>query len=88
MDDEARLKLQAKRFNEHIKLFVTTLNVIALTIFGAGVLQPLVAADSSDTPAFAFNMIWIALSVALHFVAQGLIRLGSVLITLADFART
>ena len=73
MSEEERLKLQAKRFNEHIKLFVTTLNVIALTIFGAGVLQPLVTAGA--TPISAFNMIWIGLSVALHFVAQGLIRL-------------
>ncbi len=43
MNEDAGRRLRAKRFNEHIKLFVTTLNVIALTIFGAGVLQPLLA---------------------------------------------
>lgn len=75
MNDEDRLKLKAKRFNEHIKLFVTTLNVIALTIFGAGVLQPLVTAGSGSISISTFNMIWIALSIALHFVAQGRIRL-------------
>ncbi len=75
MDEEAKRKLRAKRYNEHIKVFVTTLNVIALTIFGAGVLQPLLGASSGMAPVSPFNLIWIALSIALHFVAQGLIRL-------------
>ncbi len=75
MDEAEKQKLRAKKFNEHIKLLVTTLNVIALTIFGAGVLQPLVAAGAAPSRVSAFNLIWIALSVALHLVAQGLIRL-------------
>ncbi len=75
MIDEAKRRLRAKRFDEHLKLLVTTLNVIALTVFGAGVLQPLVLAGPTATPFSFFNLIWIALSIALHLLAQGLIRL-------------
>jgi len=35
MDEEAKRKLRAKRLNEHIKLFTTTVNAVALVIFGA-----------------------------------------------------
>lgn len=43
LDEEAKRKVQAKRLNEHVKLGVTTLNAIALVVFGAGVLQPILA---------------------------------------------
>ena len=46
MDEEAKRKLQAKRLKEHMKLIVTTVNATGLVVFGAGVLQPLVAASS------------------------------------------
>ncbi len=73
MSEEERRKLQAKRFNEHVKLLVTSLNAIALVIFGAGVLQPLLTTGpESFSP---LNVVWIVLSIALHLCAQALIRL-------------
>jgi hypothetical protein len=72
--DEDRRRLFAKRFNEHIKLLVTTFNAIALVVFGAGVLQPLVTGAS--VVAFSvFNLVWVAISITLHLFAQALIRL-------------
>ena len=73
MDEEQRRKLRAKRFSEHVKLLMTSLNAIALVIFGAGVLQPLVTGGPG--PLSPFNLVWIALAVALHLCAQALIRL-------------
>ena len=73
MDEEARRKFHAKRFNEHIRLLVTSVNAIGLVIFGAGVLQPLVG--SGQTSAVLANWIWVALSITLHLFAQSLIRL-------------
>lgn len=73
MEHELERKLSAKRFNEHIKLLVTTTNAIALVIFGAGVLQPLVM--EVPAPFSVFNLVWIALSITLHLCAQALIRL-------------
>ena len=72
MEHELEQKLLAKRFNEHIKLLVTTFNAIGLVIFGAGVLQPLVTGVSVFS---AYNLAWIALSITLHLCAQALIRL-------------
>ena len=66
MDEEARRKLQAKRLNEHVKLLATTLNASGLVIFGAGVLQPLLA----QTPTPAVDWRWVALSLILHLIAQ------------------
>jgi hypothetical protein len=39
--EEEKRKLQEKRFNEHVKLLVTTINASGLVIFAAGVLQPM-----------------------------------------------
>jgi len=41
--EEARIRLQAKRFNEHVKLVTTTLNAISLVALGAGAVQPMLA---------------------------------------------
>ena len=71
MDAESKRKLQAKRLNEHIKLFVTTVNATALVIFGAGVLQPIVV----QSPATAVNWSWVLLAAILHLWAQAVIRL-------------
>jgi len=71
MDAKSARKLQAKRFNEHIKLFVTTVNAIGLVTFGAGVLQPLIA----RTPDITVNWYWVALAAILHLWAQAVIRL-------------
>lgn len=69
MNEEVARKLRLKRFNEHVKLFVTTVNAIALVIFGAGVLQPLVVQSSS------IDWSWVAISAILHLWAQAVIRL-------------
>ncbi len=75
MDEETRRKLQAQRFNEHVKLLVTSVNAAALILLGAGVLQPIVATSASLVLAEPQNWVWIALGVALHLFAQALIRL-------------
>ncbi|SCZ31654.1 hypothetical protein [Afifella marina] len=71
MSAETQMKLQAKRFNEHVKLFSSTVNAIGLVIFGGGLIQPLIARDPSPT----IRWSWIALSIILHMVAQSVIRL-------------
>jgi hypothetical protein len=71
VDEDAKRKLRAKRLNEHVKLFVTTVNATGLVIFGASVLQPLVAQSANST----VNWSWVALSVILHVCAQASIRL-------------
>ena len=71
MDEEERRKLQAKRFNEHVKLLVTSVNAVGLVIFGAGVLQPLVA----QVPGAAVDWRWVVLAAILHVAAQAVIRL-------------
>ena len=73
MDEETKRKLLAKHFNEHVKLLVTTLNAIVLVIFGGGVLQPVFVAVAS-TGAASYPAVWIALGIALHMLAQALIR--------------
>ena len=75
MDEEARRKLQAKQFNEHVKLLVTTVNAAGLVVLAAGVLQPLVTAGWSVVLGTPRNWVWIAIGVALHLFAQSLIRL-------------
>jgi hypothetical protein len=74
MDEEARKKLNAKRFNEHVKLLVTTSNAIALITAGTGAIQPIIASGATITSKPA-NWFWIALAVILHLFAQALIRL-------------
>ena len=71
--DDAR-KLKAKRFNEHIKLLVTTTNAIALITAGTGVIQPIIA-TGGDVLSRPLNWLWILLGVALHLCAQACIRL-------------
>ena len=56
MDGEARQKLQARRFNEHLKLLVTTFNAVSLVIFSAGVLQPLVVIGTSRAVAISWYL--------------------------------
>ena len=70
MDEEAKRKLQAKRLNEHIKLLATTLNAAGLVVFGAGVLQPILA----EPLGVAVNWHWVGLSAILHLLAQTALR--------------
>ncbi len=75
MDDEERRKLQAKRFNEHVRLLFTTINAGGLVVIGAGVIQPIIASGASAVFSEPRNWAWIGLGVALHLIAQSLIRL-------------
>ena len=73
MAGQANRKLAIKRFNEHVKLFVATVNAIAVGLFGAGVLHPIVtSAAESD---IMFNWTWIAACAAAHVFAQAVVRL-------------
>ena len=75
MDEEARRKLQPKRFDEHVKLLVTTVNAVALICLGAGALQPIIVSGTRSIFSDPANGFWIGLGVALHMFAQALIRL-------------
>ena len=75
MDEETRRKLSAKRFNEHVKLLVTTVNAAALIIFGAGVLQPIITLGAGVVLGQPLSWFWIGLGAITHIVAQALIRL-------------
>lgn len=69
-DQERRLA--AKRNNERVKLVVTSLNAIALAIFGTAFVVPAVnniAILLSPTP-----WILLILAVALHSAAHGFLR--------------
>lgn len=59
---EEKRKLRAKRFNEHVKLLVTTVNAIALITAGAGAISPLSLqepAPCSHSPPTAFGFCWV-----------------------------
>lgn len=71
MDQELVRKLQAKRLNEHVKLFATTVNAVGLVVFGAGVLQPLVTLSNS----LATGWAWVVIATILHLWAQASLRL-------------
>lgn len=74
MDEEER-KLHAKRFNEHVKLLVTTVNAVALITAGTGAIQPIIAAGAGSALSRPLNWLWILLGIALHLCAQALVRL-------------
>jgi hypothetical protein len=68
--DDRRLK--AKKFNEHVRLVVTTVNALAIFLLIAGFLQPLVQ-EPARLRGSAF--VWIAWGFGLHLVAQAILRL-------------
>lgn len=72
---EEKRKLRAKRFNEHVRLLVTTVNAIALITAGAGAIQPIFATGAGSVLTQPANWLWILLGVTLHLCAQALIRL-------------
>jgi hypothetical protein len=72
MDEEARRKLRAKRFNEHVKLLVTTVNAVALIAAGTGAIQPIISTGIGSNPLI---WLWIGVGVILHICAQALVRL-------------
>ena len=75
MTEEDKRKHDARRFNEHVKLLVTTLNAAGLIIFGAGVLQPIVAIGAGVVLRQPLSWFWIGLGIITHLVAQALLRL-------------
>ncbi|PZQ14276.1 MAG: hypothetical protein DI565_12690 [Ancylobacter novellus] len=71
--DDIERRIKAKRFNERLKLFASTLNTIGLTLFGSAVVIPFVAGALTTSV-----IVWIMLAVALHLSAQtGLKQLRS-----------
>lgn len=66
-------KLAAKRFNERVKLAVTTINAFAIGIAGSAIIFP-VAHDGPSSITTA-SVIWIFAAVALHLIAQAVIGL-------------
>ncbi len=75
MDMETRRKLQAKRFNESLKLLTTTTNAVALVIFAASVVQPLLGIGFASGDSHSVNWPWLLVSAILHLGAHALIRL-------------
>jgi hypothetical protein len=61
-------KLANRRFNEHLRLFASLLNALAIGLFGAAIIIPGVAA-----PATFISLrtgVWFFAAAALHLVAQ------------------
>ena len=75
MTSEEKRKHDAKRFNEHVKLLVTSLNAAALVILAASVLQPIILSGPQAVFSAPRIWIWIGLGIALHLLAQAFIRL-------------
>ncbi|WP_153005273.1 hypothetical protein [Aureimonas ureilytica] len=70
MSDEDRTRrLAAKRNNERVKLASASLNTVAMTTFGAGIILP-----SINGNAVGFQIVWLLIAVALHLVAQATFR--------------
>jgi hypothetical protein len=65
MDDARRLA--AKRNNHRIVLLATTVNAIALTIFGVAFVTPHITGSLREP-----YLGWILVAVGLHLVAQSL----------------
>lgn len=66
--DTGARKLAARKWNERLKLGITTLNTAAMAIFGAAFIAPTVAKTGHLTP------IWISVATVLHLVSQWLFR--------------
>jgi hypothetical protein len=72
---KARLikRLHAKRYNEQLKFFAGMLNTLAVGIFGAAFILPIVG-HSQTGPDFLMRPVWILVAAGLHVV--GLAMLG------------
>jgi hypothetical protein len=71
MSDDARRRLDAKKFNEHVKLGTTTVNAIAVFVLIAGFLQPVIQEGAFSLVAF----VWIVWGIGLHIGAQAILRM-------------
>ncbi|MGI6245512.1 MAG: hypothetical protein ACOYJQ_07070 [Pseudochelatococcus sp.] len=67
--EATRRRLAAKRVNEHVKLFASTINAIALATFGTAAILPAIGGAGSP------NWAWIPVAILLHLTAQGAYRL-------------
>lgn len=56
MSDDARRRLDAKKFNEHVKLG-TTVNAIAVFVLIAGFLQPVIQEGAFSLVAFVWDCV-------------------------------
>ena len=71
MSEDDKRKHDAKRFNEHIKLLVTSLNAVALIVLAASVLQPIILSGPRIVFSAPRIWIWIGLGVTLHSYGAG-----------------
>lgn len=67
--ERAERRLAAKRSNERLKLAVTSINAVALTVLGGALVLPGIAGASLQG-----TLPWIPLAILLHFFAQYLLR--------------
>jgi len=67
--DQATRRLAAKRANERIKLLIVSVNTVALTMFGATLVIPVVSGSRQDVP-----VTWILVAIGLHVMAQALFQ--------------
>lgn len=75
MAEKATRKLKAKRFNEHVRMFATSINALGLVVIGAGFVQPIITGGMADAGARLSSWIWIVIGIALHLTAQASLRL-------------
>lgn len=63
-------KLEAKHFNEQMKLLATTMNSLAIALLIAGVVFPIARLGQAFDPFGPEQFSWVLGALALHFVAH------------------
>ncbi len=66
-EDDIRRRRSARRFNEHVKLWATFQNNVAVTILAGAVVIPWVNATAPGAP---FHWGWSLSALGLHLLAQ------------------
>ena len=67
------MSIQAKRFNERVKLLTTTANALAIGVAGSAIILPVVRESTSVEP--LRTAIWIFVAFILHLMAQAVLGL-------------
>lgn len=63
--------IAAKRYNERVKLLVTTTNSFAIGIAGSAIIFPI--AHDGSASLTVLSVIWILAGIGLHLMAQALL---------------
>lgn len=79
---KAALALKQKKYNERLKLSASSLNTIALTVFGLGMARPLVSSfidpEGTFDPYVYVDVKFLVIGIVafvLHLMARGLLHL-------------